>query len=296
MGVLVAAWVVFMAAAFLAGHTNDVAGQAGQLHGAVAANVGNRMTGSTLHLDVVYLRLLLTAGVWLLALAGGLRAFRRRKRDRAYAVLALAPFPLMPLQPYGGEILLRIYLFSLPFMILYVARLFFVRRSAGRGIVTLVALCALSLAALGAFFVARYGNERMDAFTRDELAAVQWVYRVAPQGSTLAAVEDNLPWRYRDYAEYDYEKVSELRAWHRFDGRPRRLRAVLAQTERTLRRRRRGGFLILTRSQEAASDLLGAPTPHAYLRFAAAVRASRDFRAVYRNRDAVVYVLRKGRR
>jgi hypothetical protein len=253
------------------------------------------LNGSLGHLTVVYLRLLLTAAVWGLALIGGLRAFARRRRDRAYAVLALAPFPLMPLQPYGGEILLRVYLFSLPFMVLFVARLFFVRRTAGRGRFTLVVLWALNLVALASFLVARYGNERMDYFARDELTAVETLYAVAPTHATLFAVEDNLPWRYRGYDSYDYEKVSELPAWRRLAKRPRRMHAVLAAVERKLRHSRRGGYVILSRSQAAASELLGAPTPNAYRRFARAVSTSPHFRRIFHSRDAVVYVFRRRR-
>jgi hypothetical protein len=51
------------------------------------------------------------------------------------AVLGVTPFLLPVLQPYGGEMLLRVFLFALPAAAFFVARLAFRRRprdAAGR--------------------------------------------------------------------------------------------------------------------------------------------------------------------
>ena len=54
-----------------------------------------------------------SAAVWTLAGAGALRALRRRRRlPWTYLLLMLAPLSLAAVQSYGGEILLRVYLFS----------------------------------------------------------------------------------------------------------------------------------------------------------------------------------------
>ena len=64
---------------------------------------------------VVYTRLAEVALVWILAAAGAFVGYRRKTPWLAAAAGALAPLLLIPLQPYGGELLLRLYLFSLPF-------------------------------------------------------------------------------------------------------------------------------------------------------------------------------------
>jgi dienelactone hydrolase len=53
----------------------------------------------------------------------------------------------------------------------------------------------------------------VDAFTRGDRAAVEALYRVAPPGSTLAAVADNLPWKYQGYASYHYRSLASMPMW-----------------------------------------------------------------------------------
>src|SRR5918992_5849328 len=59
----------------------------------------------------------------------------------------------------------------------------------------------------GGFLCARHGNERIYLFTDEEVAAVERLYEVAEPGSLLVAASDYLPWRYRDYASYDYAEL-----------------------------------------------------------------------------------------
>src|SRR5437588_3957910 len=82
------------------------------------------MTGDQLYQIVAKIRLFMTVLLWLLAFLGGIKRLRQGHRDITYIILALAGFPLIAVQGYGGEMLMRIYLFSEPFMVFFAAALF----------------------------------------------------------------------------------------------------------------------------------------------------------------------------
>jgi hypothetical protein len=186
-----------------------------------------------------------------LAAGGFLRRLLVNRIDPALCVVGAAPFLLIGLQSYGGEVLLRIFLFSLPAMAFFIARLAFPSLAAGGGALTSGVVVALSLVLLGGFQYTRYGNERMDAFTPGDVAAVQALYRLAPRGSTLVGGTDNLPWRYRDYAGYEYVGMNNLSVW-----RARRVRpgALISAVQARLGDQK--GYVIVTRSTEIGAELL----------------------------------------
>jgi hypothetical protein len=124
MGVMLTLWVTFVARGYLAGHFAHLISGVGDITGATSANLTARISGSHLHLLVIRERLLLSGGLWLLALLGGIRRFRSRYADHAAAALALTPLLLFPLQAYGGEMLLRIYFFMLPFVAFFATAAF----------------------------------------------------------------------------------------------------------------------------------------------------------------------------
>jgi hypothetical protein len=115
--------------------------------------------------------------------------------------------------PGTGEILIRVFLFALPAVAFFAAAVFYPSRTLGRGLVTTATLVALGGLLLAGFQFARYGNEHVDAFTRTDVNTVAALYRIAPPGATLAAVADNLPWQYKDYASYRYRTLAGMPIW-----------------------------------------------------------------------------------
>ena len=81
---------------------------------------------------MLYLRVGFAAVVLALAGAGLLRRRRRGINDRVALVLTGVPFLALGLQNYGGEILLRVYLFALPAASVLAAYLFFPSTDPGR--------------------------------------------------------------------------------------------------------------------------------------------------------------------
>src|SRR5215213_2731250 len=114
MAVILVTWTIFVASGYIDGHLEKIATGSG-LKTSATSNVTGRLVGSDQHVMIVWERVVLTATAWLLALAGAFYRFRTRHRDHAAALLALAPLPLF-LLPYGGEVLMRIYFFMLPFV------------------------------------------------------------------------------------------------------------------------------------------------------------------------------------
>jgi hypothetical protein len=288
---LMGGWAAFMALGFLSGNLHSLLADVGNIGATLRSNVGARVGGDPGHRLVVAARIALTVALWGLA-AAGWRALRGRGRPvRAATALALAPLPMLALQPYGGEILIRVALFALPFTAYLAASALLpgpgpvpVRRAA--------AATAVMLALLGAFLLARYGNDRMDAFSPGDVAAVRALYRIAPRGSELVAASQPLPWQYRDYTGDTYARLSDL-----LPGPPPprgtphrpltyRIRDVLGS------RVPGRAYVIVTRSQIAGDDLLGAPGTPAR-RVQQRLRASRLFRVVYADRDGEIFVLRR---
>jgi hypothetical protein len=206
--------------------------------------------------------------------------------------LALAPLPLLPAQTYGGEMLLRVELFALPFTAFFAAAALVgdddeIRLHARRS----AAIGGVLLAFAGLFLVARYGNERMDYFTRAETTAVARLYALAKPGSTLVAGTDNLPWKYTQYQDHRYRLVIDMPHWSATAPATADPWPLVQDVRDTMNASSRRSYLIIERSEENEVDQLGYGRPGSLTRFADAVAASPFFRVVYRNPDATIFTL-----
>jgi O-antigen/teichoic acid export membrane protein len=292
MAALIGGWYATGAKTFFNGHLSQMLSQAGQLGAVFTQNVANRVGGDFDHRVVADLAIVAGAAMWGLALLGASRLLRRDSHYRVGVALAAAPLPLLPLQTYGGEMLLRVELFSLPFTAFFAAAALVgdddeirlgARRSAAIGGVLLVFA--------GLFLFARYGNERIDYFTRDETAAVTRLYQIAQPGSMLVAGTGNLPWKYTQYQNHRYRLVIEMPHWSAAAPVTTDPRPLLQDVRDALHSSTRRGYLIIERSEELQVDQLGYGRPGSLDRFAAAVAASPLFKVVYRNPDATIFTL-----
>ncbi|WP_446215624.1 hypothetical protein [Micromonospora sp. IBHARD004] len=110
---------------------------------------------------------------------------RRRQGDLGLLTLAGAPFLLLAMQSYGGEILLRVYAFALPFMAILLAALLVPVWPARRRVLAALTAGSLSTVLIGAFFGARYGNEAFEQVRPADHRAVEWLYAHAPAGGLV---------------------------------------------------------------------------------------------------------------
>ena len=283
LGAIIAIWISYMTVAYLGGHVEKLFSTVGQVSGTVSASVTSRFRGSPEHILLLNLRLIMTAFLWLLALGGGLRRLRKGHWDMAMALLVLVPFLSMGLEDYGGEILLRVYLFSLPFTSFFAAALFYTTPDTGRSwkMTTLIGLISFSL--LVGFHFTRYGNERMDNMTTQEVEAATYVYQVAPPGSLLLAPVSNLPLRFEKLEQYNYSQPTG-----------EEILDVDAIADLMANEKYPDAYLILTRSQNMWIDLFSGRPPGSWDSFVQDIRTSGKFRQIFSNDDAQIYVLANG--
>lgn len=297
MVVMVLLWLQFMATTYLAGHGEQLTAQAGSVSTAVGANLTNRFTGSEGHKFVVYMRIGMTLGLWAVALLGMVRRLRNGYHDMTVALLGAAPFPLVVAQPYGGEMLLRVYLFSLPFVAFFVAALIYPVPRFGEALVhpvprlrstpwATVTSGVMIVVLLTGFLFIRFGNERMDHYTSEEVAATRYLYSVAPAGSVLIGGTTNTPWKDRDYEVYRYRSLTNELAWDD---------ATVADPVGAIAAAMHNAaypatYLIITRSQIAGDDLfLELPVPLGEIE--PMLEQSVRFSVIYSNDDATIFVL-----
>jgi hypothetical protein len=282
MIVVTGTWISYMTVPFLAGHVDDVLSAVGDLSGNVDDNFLNRVRGSAQHVQIVYIRLGMALFFWLLAFAGWLRRHREGIGDLPLMLLAGVPFFLLGLQTYGGELLLRVYLFSLPFMAFFVACIFYPTPIRGRTWATPLLIGILCLILGVGFLYSRYGNERMDYFTPQEVEAVERLYAIAEPGSLLVAGTQTLPWRHKNYNEFGYQSIERYVRNNDVPG------VIAAMNNPNFK----DAYLILTRSQHASAELFTGWPLGTWEAFVASVYGSGAFEVVYQNEDATILHLR----
>lgn len=215
--VISVAYFVWGAAGYWTGHLHELVSGIGDVRTSLQQNVSARTVGSAdpARAVVVRARMGMTGAVWLLALLGLGRV--RAKTMMVPAVLAIVPFLVLSLQSYNGEALLRVHLFALPFVAVLAAQVLPVAgerseragRSGRRGVLIRIASAAvLSVALPATFLLSRYGNESFEQMTAPDVGAVRQLYAVAPPGSTLYSLNDDVPWKYRDLGSYGYASLA----------------------------------------------------------------------------------------
>jgi hypothetical protein len=214
--VLISALVWFSLGAkdFWQGQLQMVVGDFGNVTSSVDQGVGGRFVGDAGRTAILLVRVGITGAVALLALAGWWIRRRHGFRSWALPLLAIAPFGMVTVQSYGGEVFVRCYLFALPFASILGAfvleRPFDIRPCAGSATDSLgkvaaswaarvaPAFACAVLSVLGlATVVARGGNDAYTSFSRSDVAATQAAYGLATPGQTISGLtSDALPLGY----------------------------------------------------------------------------------------------------
>ena len=172
-------------------------------------------------------------------------------------------------------------------MAITAAAAFFPHRSAGRAGRAGVALAGVSLFLVGAFSVANYGQEAINYFTPQEVAAGHWLARTAPKGAGIVAANSNFPWAFVHYEWYTYTFL---------DYPAPVSRDTLRAPVRTVTGMMRPGhlpasYLVFTRSQAQEDTLTGVWPAGTADRVTGKLLASGEFRVVYRNADVIILQL-----
>jgi hypothetical protein len=205
-GLAAVAWLSLGASNYWVGHLQDIFGSVGQISGTIGSNVTDRLTGSASHRFIVDARIAITGAIYLLGVIG---ALRRACTSRYLEAAVLAPFVLLALQNYGGEGLLRVTLFGLPFVALLAASALAPRvagtiapwwpgRAVRRRFLQTVVVVVVVLGFALATTVVRGGNDAYSAFSLGDVKAVNLAYSLVRPGQSIGMVAPYLPVGQRD--------------------------------------------------------------------------------------------------
>jgi hypothetical protein len=240
--------------------------------------------GTDGHVLVVQVRAVLTLVLWGLAAAGAWRDWRRGRLDIRVVLLAVTPLLLFPVQSYGGEMLIRVSLFALPFIAMQACSVLLPTegrprlslRAAGALVLTCLLLAVLTV-------TGRFGNARYDVFSDGEIAAVDSVQRLAPHGSAIISAAHPTPWRSESYLEHRYRTIEDLC--------PHDLSTATCGpvVYAYARHNSAGAFLLLMRSTEASLVLQGDTTARGFDELEEWLSAQDGVQLAFSNADARVY-------
>ena len=300
--VVLTLWLVYPASAYLAG--NPPLADVGLL-AATDANVIDRLGGSAGHVLVVQSRIVLTLVLWALAAAGAVRDWRRGRLDMRVVLLAVTPLLLFPAQLYGGEMLIRVSLFALPFIAVLACSVLLPADGARPSVPavdggarhsfpaadggTRPSFRAVGGLALTCFLLAvltvtgRFGNAQYDVFTDDEIAAVAAVHRLAPPGSSIISAAHPTPWRSEAYLDHRARTIDDM-------CRSDLSTATCGPVVYDFARHSPGGAVVLfTRSAEASLVVQGASSAQDVAGLEEWLSAQSGVELAFSNGDARVY-------
>jgi hypothetical protein len=289
MTVLTIGWVIYGASTYSEQALAGVIASLGRIFENTRENVTDLSSSTAGRTFVAMSCRVLTISLWGLALLGAVRRFRRGYCDLTATVLAIAPFLILPFQAYGGEMLFRVYYFSLPLMAWFAAALFFPTPGAQtRWVTTLLATVLCSWLLCGMLF-AYYGNERMNHFSQEELAAAEYLYMHAPEGARVLAADLNTPIRYRDYEKLFLTSLTDEGYTPETLGTPHVEDVAILMDGGD----QRAAYFFITRSQKEYIELFSL-MPSGWLdQLEADLVRVPGFELIYSNRDAKVFQLHR---
>lgn len=194
-------WTSWGAVDFWISHLDDMFGSVGEPSSVIHSSVATEAQTSMEHTVVVQLRMLYAGLLGAGALVGMVRLVRRSGGvDLTVPALAVAPVALVFLQDYGGEVLLRVFLYATPFIAILMAHAFIPGTLLNRA--STVSLVAILILATPLLLVAKYGNESFERITPADVDLGECLYDAAPPGSEIHSVTPHLAWQFTDVEEH----------------------------------------------------------------------------------------------
>jgi hypothetical protein len=249
-GLATVVWISVGTTDYWVGHLHILFGGLGDVSSVVSGSVGDRVEGSSGHLLVVRSRIILTAGVWFLMGVAAVRLTLQRRPPLTLFALATAPFVTL-VQSYGGEGVLRVFLFSAPFAAFLIAQMI-VPALMVRWVPELAVVVVLLL--LPTFVLTRYGNETFEQVRANEVTALRTLYAIAPEGSVFFSPTSQVPWRFEEAVQHRYRRPDQPDLF--VDADP----AVVRDPVSSAPRGEGQTYLVVTRSQQLyGREALGYP-------------------------------------
>lgn len=289
---MTAFWDFVVAGPYLSQSYNLLLISLGDLIGNVPTTItSEKLSGDQLYHVIASMRLYMTVLLWLLAFLGGIKRLWQGHRDITYILLAIAGFPLIAAQSYGGEMLLRIYLFTEPFMCFFAASLFFdnslrIARNPTRIHTTLpwktAAIIAANLILLGSFFFTRYGDERVTYVTHAGYVAAQYLYQIAPAKSLILEGWIAAPLYFENFEKYDIENLAEVLPDAVIHGNINEIVQFVASEKVS------NAYVIFTQEEQIVAIAWHGLPSNALPRLEAGLLKTGEFNLIYNNSDAQI--------
>lgn len=315
LAVITVGWIVFMAVGFLEANLYTMINSFGLFTKNVNANLLNLANVSRSQQFIAYMDRFLSGSIWLLGILGIIRRIRAKQWDLPAILLLLSPIALLAANAYGGEMLFRVYLFSLPFVAFFAASLLYPKWQSGNSIGTPVFSVLISAGLLAGFIFSYYGKDEMYYFTKNEIAAANYLYTNAPKGSLLVDGTTNWPRQSFNYEYYNYFTISRLTKTDRLniiknpvntltylmDDAAQGSVYINGNPNPTVKKPGNdpenpasdkddypAAYFIITRSQIAETEMTGVLPADALTNIATALVNSGRYQVVYSNQDAVI--------
>jgi hypothetical protein len=269
------AWQVYIAAPFYASYGDRLVQGLLNLDSFLEHTVSGRVSGAPGHALVAQLRILATALVVGLALLAAAMQWARRRIDRtfAFAIAYLVGVALViPTSIYGGESLIRGLLFSLPILLVLIARAMDHR-------VMRMAVAVALLAGVPLHIYTHFGNEEYDYVSKAELEVFDKVATLAPA---------NIYGGYPAGVYLETARIDSRNASLPHQDADTTVDDFLAPEEHNWADESRPTYVVLTRGDEVAVRLFR-NEPNLIDQVRAALDADPSFVVVFRNQDGVIY-------
>ncbi|MFF5208968.1 glycosyltransferase [Streptosporangium sp. NPDC000396] len=298
-GITVVTWDAVSAWQLLESRFSDIVDSLGDAGGNLDDGFIALGAASPGQVIVAYADRALSAGLWLLAIAGAVvRRGWLRRAGLPLLAIGLSPLLFLAAGSYGGEIIFRVYLFTLPLTAFLAAALFLPVR---RGWVRALVLPLVFLLMVTGFFFGNYGKEQTNYFTADEVRLVRQIHRVAPPGSLIVAPTFFLPAAYDYYERYDHAWLDELppsrtavRGLPKYvPTLPELVRSPLPSLISLMSKVPPGAraYLVINRAQKAATETAGIFPKGTVDRLNREIGKSSRFKVLTRNSGGTVYEL-----
>ncbi|MGH3097671.1 MAG: hypothetical protein ACRDMV_16935 [Streptosporangiales bacterium] len=223
-----------------------------------------------------------------LAVLGAWRSWRQGTPRLTATILMILPAALVVVAGFGGEAVLRAYLFAAPFIAFLAAEACF---PWGRRALpfrnALVAVVAANLFVPG-FLLSYYGKEQENYFTPAEVRTASWLDEHATPGSLLVEGNTNYPNQFLDYEKFTYVPIDRepgASVAEVLDHPAGELDEWLSNPRYT------NSYVLITRSQKIATTDEHTLPVGGLERVEQALRRSPRFQVLYQTRDATVFTL-----
>jgi hypothetical protein len=276
-GLIFIVWQLNMAGPFFGFYADRLQESLLDINDFVQVNVGSRVTGSSQHAQIALLRILVSGAMF--ALAGLAVLVRLRGPGRSRGVMLGISFVfgiafVAPASVYGGEMLIRVLLFSLPMLAALAVAAFGAR---AYRVVLVVAIAVMA----PIHVLTHYGNELHDYVSPGEIAGFEFVSSSLPPANVFGG-----------YPAGNFQNTGLLDARNSYLGRgvlPSSLQDFLDPTlHHAWEHDDWPTYVILSRGDAAAMELFQDRAG-----FISEVKSVLDrdpaFRVVYANPDITIY-------